>query len=150
MLLALALHTRVLPMRFYISRVLECFLCCQALVFFLVQFFASLPIPPNISPVSCLFCSTCFFQPVLQWIKEGRTWYLIFFITVWSSEQSGKKSRKTKKNKKNRKGRQRRRKEENGLGGGRKVNINHVVKSIMYCSLERSGERGVRDYLVLV
>ena len=104
----------ILPMRFYISRVLECCLCCQTLFFFLVQFFASLPIPPNISPVSCFFCSTCFFQPVLQWIKEGRTWYLIFITESSRANKAGKKVGKPQK-----KGRQRRRKEGNGWGGGK-------------------------------
>lgn len=35
-----------------------------------------------------------------------------------------------------------------GTDGEGKTNINHVVQSVMYCSLERSGERGVCGYLV--
>jgi hypothetical protein len=82
---------------------------------------------------------------------DQRGAHLVFDLFITESGRANKAGKKVGKQKKqNRKGRQRRRKEGNGLGGGRKVNINHVVKSIMYCSLERSGERGVRGYLVLV
>jgi len=112
------------PMRFYISRVLECFLCCQTLFFFLVvQFFASLPIAPNISlhPLFLQFIplfSTC------TWMDQ-RGAYLVFdLFVVTGSGRANKKAKKSRKTKKNGKGHQRRWKEgrervRERTGGGR-------------------------------
>ncbi|KAG0634932.1 hypothetical protein HOY80DRAFT_489809 [Tuber brumale] len=69
------------PMRFYISRVLGYFyLFILSMIVFL--FGSAIPcitaIRPNIPPRLYLFLHFNTFQPALQRIKNGRTWYLIF------------------------------------------------------------------------